>query len=260
LAEFAEGDEVGGFGACLEVVGFDEFFFCYVEEGILVDCVGWAFTFQFEDHDTVIVAYKRELAVFLYQVLVRERAALVLEEGMGTCCEKVDCGMCSNDPETIVFATETLNCGPFIRIPDSNRLVLAHTQNQFLTLMKQSRRSIIKMSSASIHLPGLRFGHSPNLDETIVACGDEERVDRMEGDPIDASVVAFEDVFYGCVCVAEDVACLGVVVLHASLEHLFFEGGDCVLWGGMFLAKSGNVPYPAINGIPQGRLPDGLIK
>jgi hypothetical protein len=45
----------------------------------------------------------------------------------------------------------------------------------------------------------------------------------MERHPVDTTIVTFEDVFYRCIRVAEYVASLGIVVLHAALEHLFFE-------------------------------------
>ena len=59
----------------------------------------------------------------------------------------------------------------------------------------------------------------------------------MEGNPVYTPVVAFENVFYGCVCVAEDIA-LACVGLVCALEHLVFEGGECVLRRGMLFAEA----------------------
>jgi hypothetical protein len=45
----------------------------------------------------------------------------------------------------------------------------------------------------------------------------------MERDPIDSSVVSFEDILYRGIGIAKNVAGLRVVVLDATLEHLFFK-------------------------------------
>jgi hypothetical protein len=159
--------------------------------------------------------------------------------------EKVDCRMGSNDPEPLALTTEISNSSPLIGIPHPDSLILPTTQYQILGLVEKRSRCIVKVSTTRIDLPRFGLGHTPDLDESVVACGDEEGEFWVEGDPVYAAVVTFEDIFYGCVRVAKDVCCLGVVLLHASLEHLLVEGGDGVLWGGVFFAETRVVPDPA---------------
>jgi len=87
------------------------------------------------------------------------------------------------------------------------------------------------MATTRIDLPRFRLGHAPDLNETVVTGRHKQWELRMERDPVYAAIVAFEDVFDSCVGVAKDIGGLGVVRLHASLEHLFFEGRDRVLRG-----------------------------
>ena len=97
--------------------------------------------------------------------------------------------------------------------------------------MEKHSRSIVEVATTRIDLPRFRLRHAPDFNETVIACRNKQRELRVERDPVDAAVVAFEDVFYSCVGVAKDIGCLGVMLLEASLEHLFFERRDCVLRG-----------------------------
>src|SRR5271170_981206 len=121
--------------------------------------------------------------------------------------------MRSNDPESIVFSTEALYGSTLIRVPYSNCLVFANTQNQVLTFVEKGSRSIVEMTSASIDFPRFRFRHSPNFDETVIPGGDEEREGWMERDPIDSSIVSFENILYRGIGISKNVAGLRVVVL-----------------------------------------------
>jgi hypothetical protein len=97
--------------------------------------------------------------------------------------------------------------------------------------MEQGDGNVIEMSSASIHLPRLGFRHPPELDLTIVTARDNEREGRVEGGPVDAAVVAFEDVFDYGVRVAEEVGLARVGALD-----LLFEGKG--LGGRVLLAET----------------------
>jgi hypothetical protein len=134
--------------------------------------------------------------------------------------------MSSNNPEPVIFPSKALYCSPFIGIPNPNSFILSNAQNQILTLMKQGCGSIVKVSATSIHFPGLRLRHAPYLNETIVTGGNDEWERRMEGNPVYAAVMAFKNVFYDGVGVAEQVG-LGLGVgLQTTLEELFLEGYD----------------------------------
>jgi hypothetical protein len=171
--------------------------------------------------------------------------------------------MGSNDPESLALTTEIGNSSPLIGIPYPNSLILPTTQYQILSLVEKRSRCIVEVSTTRIDLPGFGLGHTPDLDESVVACRHEEGEFWVEGDPVYTAVVTFEDIFYGGVRVAKDVCCLGVVLLKTSLEHLFFEGGDGVLRGRVFFAKTRIVPDPAPRQHYHSRflsLPDRLIK
>jgi len=97
--------------------------------------------------------------------------------------------------------------------------------------MEKHSRSIVEMATTCIDLPRFRLGHAPDFNETVVACRNKQRELRVERNPVYAAVVAFEDVLHSCIGVAKDIGSLGVVLLQAPLEHLFFERGDRVLRG-----------------------------
>ena len=144
--------------------------------------------------------------------------------------KQVEVGMCGKDPKPIVFSPEGLDCGAFREVPDTHGLVLATRNDEFVFGVEERVGDVVEMTSAGVDLPGLCFAHPPNLDRTIVRSRDNQGEGGMEGGEIDASVVAFEDIFYG----RKRVECFEIVRSSA----------------GRALSQTGNVPdaYGLIHG------------
>jgi hypothetical protein len=85
--------------------------------------------------------------------------------------------------------------------------------------VEQAAGGVLEVIAAGIDLPGLGLAHAPQLDEAVVAGGNDQRHGRVESDPVDTTVVALEDELDDGVSVTEHV---GLVLVRAS--DLVFEG------------------------------------
>ena len=89
--------------------------------------------------------------------------------------------------------------------------------------MEQAGRGVLEMAAAGVNFPSFGFcevilafaqysdspyndqrtTHAPKLDKSIIASGDYKRKVRMEGDPIDSSVMPLKDKFDDSIRVSE---------------------------------------------------------
>lgn len=103
-----------------------------VVELILVNLEGRTFTFELEDDQTTIVAYRDGKRGEMREGCCR------LDGVPLTCGKKVQFWMSSQYPEAIMISSESSDSGTFGHIPHTNRFVFAIGQNQFLTRMEDS--------------------------------------------------------------------------------------------------------------------------
>ncbi len=170
-----------------------------------------------------------------------------------TSSKQVDLGVRRNNPKPVIFPLEAVDSRALIQIPDTNGLVLARRNDQILVGVKQTSARVLEVASAGINLPlntelvyfppmtplffrgtyGLGFTHAPQLDEAVVARGDDQRHRRMESNPVDTPVMALEDKLDNGISVSKHVGLVGVLPSHLVLEA---HGGRC----GVLLAQAGN--------------------
>ena len=105
--------------------------------------------------------------------------------------------MRGEDPESIVFPSEGLDCGALCKVPYAHRLVLTTRDDEFVFRMEERIGNIVEMPSARVDLPSFCFAHPPNLNCTVIGSRDDQGEGGVEGGEIDASVMALEDIFYG---------------------------------------------------------------
>ena len=82
----------------------------------------------------------------------------------------------------------------------------AARHDQFVLGVEQCCGDVVEVTSARVHLPRLRFTHSPYLDLAIIRGRDNERERRVESGPVDATVVTLKDIL-DCREVVERVEC-----------------------------------------------------
>lgn len=77
--------------------------------------------------------------------------------------------------------------------------------------------------------------HPPQLDKTVITCGDNQRQGRMNRHPVDAPIVALQDKLHNRISISEHI-CL----TRVCSSHLVFEGERGR--GRVLLSKSRNIP------------------
>ena len=122
-------------------------------------------------------------------------------------------------------------------VPSPDSLVLTRTQNQLVLGVEHSHGDVVEVTSAAVHFPGFGFGHTPKLDLAVITTRDDEGKGRMEGSPVDTSVVTFEDILDYSIGVAKQIS-----LTLAGTSDLFF-GRHGSLRSLVFLAETGDVPY-----------------
>ena len=115
-----------------------------VEEGVLVKIGSWSFSFQLEDHDSVVVAGRKQ----------------------------VDLGVSSNDPEPIVFSLEALHACSLVQVPHADGFVFSNRQNKVLVGVEKTSGGVLEVASTCIDLPCLCLAHPPDLDLSVIRCRD----------------------------------------------------------------------------------------
>lgn len=177
-----------------------------VKEDIIVDRKGRSFSFEFEDNDTSIMTGGKE-------VLRR---------------------MASEDPETLVLTAEGVEGSSLRQVPHAETFVLRVGDDQVLLGMKDDAADVVVVPSAAVNLPRLRLVHAPELDEAVISAGDDQWHRRVKGGPVDASIMALEDVFDVDVRRAKKVR--RVRVLEVVISDATRTRGD------VLLAETANVP------------------
>mmetsp|Transcript_61993 Transcript_61993/g.98252 ORF Transcript_61993/g.98252 Transcript_61993/m.98252 type:complete len:202 (+) Transcript_61993:3072-3677(+) len=116
-------------------------------------------------------------------------------------------------------------------VPDPDGPVFGIRQYQVLSILPrivQYTRDIVEVSTQGINFPRLRFVHTPELDEAIVGARNHERLRRVERSPIDATVMAFQDVLHYRVGAAKDVASCRILRRAIWATNCFVSQARCV--------------------------------
>jgi hypothetical protein len=85
--------------------------------------------------------------------------------------------------------------------------------------VEQTRGCVLEMSSASVHLPRLRFRHPPQLHKTVVSRGDDQWQSRMKRNPVHAPIVPLENEFDDRIRVSKHVCLVLVGACHLVFER-----------------------------------------
>lgn len=80
------------------------------EQAVLVQRIRGPFSFQFKDHNTIVV----------------------------TSSEKIDLGMSCDHPISVILPLESLNHRPFVQIPDPDSFVFADGEDEVLVRVEKT--------------------------------------------------------------------------------------------------------------------------
>jgi hypothetical protein len=67
--------------------------------------------------------------------------------------KKINFGVGSNNPETVILALEGVDSSALVQVPDPDGLVLARRQDKILVRVEQAAAGVLEMASAGIDLP-----------------------------------------------------------------------------------------------------------
>mmetsp|Transcript_4767 Transcript_4767/g.19100 ORF Transcript_4767/g.19100 Transcript_4767/m.19100 type:complete len:720 (-) Transcript_4767:150-2309(-) len=171
-----------------------------------VDVVGRPFPLQFEDDHSGVMAG----------------------------CQKVLRRVGAKDPEAVLLASERLDAEALADVPDPDGSVLRVRQDELVLRMEDDARHVVRVPPHGVHLPRLGLVVPPELDLSIVRSTDHERQGMVEGSPVDAAVVGFEDVLHHRVGAPEEVC------IHASHHAVVIHGGGAPH---VLLAQARGVPH-----------------
>ncbi len=79
--------------------------------------------------------------------------------------------------------------------------------------VEEAALGILEVAPAGVDFPSLGVTHSPELDETVIASGDDERHCWVEGDPVHTAIVSLENKLDNGVGVAKHI---GLVLVRSS--------------------------------------------
>jgi hypothetical protein len=114
--------------------------------------------------------------------------------------------------------------------------------------MEEDTGDVVEVTAESVNFPGLGVVHAPDLDLAIVGAGDDEREGRVEGGPVDTTVVALKDILDNSVAASEEV---GVDLLR--------EAEDVVGGGGGRLATDAT-DVPDADGLVEGGRDNEVVR
>jgi hypothetical protein len=63
--------------------------------------------------------------------------------------------MSSQNPESVVLPTESLDSGPLSHVPDPDRLVFSVRKDKLVTRVENTGRNVVEVTSAGINFPSL---------------------------------------------------------------------------------------------------------
>jgi hypothetical protein len=172
------------------------------------------FPFQFEDDHTGIVSGRE-------QILRRVRG---------------------ENPKAIAFTAKGLDADTFADIPNTDRAIFRIGDDKIVFGMKQAAGHIVGVSPEGIDFPGLGFAHTPQLDLSIIRCRGEEWQSRVEGRPVNASVMTFEYILDDNIVGSEQ---LGLHVKSGGRRtHGSIHVSPTTGLTRLFLTETGGIPHP----------------
>lgn len=88
--------------------------------------------------------------------------------------KQVEVRVGSQNPESIVFPSESLNGGSLGHVPDSDGLVFTVRKDQFVAGMEKRNGHIVEVTSTGVDFPCLGIAHTPEFDLSIITARDDQ--------------------------------------------------------------------------------------
>lgn len=97
------------------------------------------------------------------------------------------------DPVAIVRSQEGLEQRAFVLVPDTNGVILRVRNDVLILRMEDDTTHIVGVTTKSVGLPSTDVVVSPDLDGSIIRTGNDHGQVRVEGGPVDATLVTFKN-------------------------------------------------------------------